>query len=438
MKMQLAKISRIQLDLTNPRHEPMETEAEVIQWMLSHEKVRQLASHIVRVGGMSPLELMAVVPHPKLGASFITAEGNRRLCALKLLNDPDKASKEPDRRYFHALKRRLEKPISDVNVVIFRTMDDARPWLELRHEGPQDGVGTKSWNAKQKTRFNAQGRGNSPNARALAVVDYAASKRLLPADDLNELALTTLTRFLGTPEVRAALGLTDSREVEITVPDAEFDRAISRFLRDALQPESDVHSRTDADERKRYAETFRKRPEAPITRNLTPHRPGDGAGENGGASGGKQSGKGRNNRSPNDRDSVVPAGFAVKINNAHLKRLYDELRTIPLNDFQFAPVYLLRAVIEQAAFQYLRKKGKTPGSELHLKLGALADQLEQEGITESELRNLRIMASAEKDSNRSAHTFGHYVHGNATPHKSVPITVWDNLEPIMQRVLGAL
>lgn len=219
------KLGQIYLDLDNPRHEPQTTESDAIQLLIQNEDVRALAKHIVEVGTTSPLDMMALVPHPKAKGRYVTAEGNRRLCALKLLADPDKATKDVDKRYFRKLQQEMEEPITEVLAVLFESIEEARPWVELRHDAPA-GVGTKKWDAKEKARFNKQGKGDNPNARALEIIDYARINRLLSEDDLNSLVITTLTRFLSTPDVRSALGLTSAKGLEINVPTDEFERAL--------------------------------------------------------------------------------------------------------------------------------------------------------------------------------------------------------------------
>lgn len=186
-------ISRIYLGPANPRHDPINNEREIIAHLLKTEDIRPLAKSISQMGSTSPIELLALAPHPTAKNRFNTAEGNRRICALKLLSDPDKAPNEKEKKYFRALQSDLKKPIRSVMSVIFNDMAATRPWVSLRHEGEQGGVGTKAWNTRQSTRFNVLGDGRNPNAQALQLVDYATGKRLLAPAELSQLSLTTLT-----------------------------------------------------------------------------------------------------------------------------------------------------------------------------------------------------------------------------------------------------
>ena len=81
-------VERIFLDLENPRHEPFENQDDVIEYLCHDERVLDLARDIVS-NGLNPLELFALVAEGD--DIYYAAEGNRRLCAIKLLNDPDLA-----------------------------------------------------------------------------------------------------------------------------------------------------------------------------------------------------------------------------------------------------------------------------------------------------------------------------------------------------------
>src|SRR5689334_7443193 len=72
-------VGRVFLSLSNPRHEPVDTEAEAIERLCGKENILALAKDIVRYG-LSPLERFAMSPTgtKKAGsATFYVEEGNR-------------------------------------------------------------------------------------------------------------------------------------------------------------------------------------------------------------------------------------------------------------------------------------------------------------------------------------------------------------------------
>lgn len=435
-------VSRIYLANENPRHDPIDTEPEIIQHLIAKEHVKPLARHIAKAGSTSPLERIAVVSHPKVKNAYIAAEGNRRICALKLLADPDKADSEANKKYFRELSDGMDVPPSMIEAVIFSDLQAARPWMSLRHEGEQGGVGTRPWDANQKARFNAQaGNAQNPNIQASLLIDYARNQKLLSSKDLDAISITTMTRYLSNPVFRDTLGLKDSKTLAITVPAEEFVRVVVRFLSDILDPTSGVNSRTKIEDRKNYAHKLRKEGVAPTTRGLEPLDVANTprSNKNSSTQSGKSTTTKRNNRSPDDRRHVIPSNFAVHINDRVLKRLYDELKGLDAESFPFAATYLLRAVIEQIATLFLSQNGKKhDDAELHPKLARVADLLEKEyGMTDRQLKFLRTMSS-DKESRYSPATLGHFVHGGAIPTHTHAIKMWDSLELIIKTTLEQL
>jgi hypothetical protein len=324
------ELSRIYLDTENPRHDPIDNEASIIAHLLANENVKALAKHIADHGSTSPLERIGLVEHPKVKGAFVALEGNRRVCALKLLNDPDKADSETNKNYFRTLASNMASAIpKELEVVVFHNVPAARPWISLRHEGEQGGVGTKAWKPEQKARFNSMGEEkNNPNIQALLLIGYARENNLLPVTELAKLSITTLTRYLSNPVFRSTVGLADNKSLKITVPDDQFKTVIQRFLSDALGQSPEVNSRTNSTQREAYAEHLRTDGAAPSTRGLPPHdvsvtpRPTQSPKET----------TQRNNRSPDDRKTVIDKRFTARITNPVLKRLYDELRDLDAGD----------------------------------------------------------------------------------------------------------
>jgi len=430
-------LSRLYLDNENPRHDPIDNEPEIVAHLITHEKVKNLAADIAR-RGTSPLERLAAVPHSVAKNSYIAVEGNRRICALKLLADPEKAP-EDHRTFFRSLAKVMGAWPKVLEIVEFDDRESARQWVELRHDGEQEGVGTRAWRAPQKARFAKQrSRSTNPNAQAVELLDYAAKRGLITAADRRQISVTTLTRFLSNPVFRNVLGLANSKDVSIIVPQDEFDRGVEKFLRDSLEgKETGVHSRTSKQEREDYSRKLQKQGIAPTSRLHTAFeaKPKHTAARPLDFTGGTQSTVTirRENRSPDARSKVIPAKFKAKITDTVLKRLYDELKDLDSTYYSFACAYLLRAIVERTVKLFLKKRGKGHEGELHVLIGRVADELQTEGIATGELKYLRVMAS-DRDSKASPETLGSFVHGSQIPTGVELARAWDNLEKNLSRL----
>ncbi len=433
-------LHKIYLDNDNPRHDPIQNEKDVITYLIEHEDIKALAKDIAQNGGTSPIELLALFPHPKIKDAYIPAEGNRRICALKLLLDPDKANNEANKSYFRNLKSNWKTAQKSISAVIFRDRTAANHWVSLRHEGLQGGVGTKPWTPQQKARFSMQKGGSNANSQSTLLIDFARGKGLLTDEELANLRVTTITRYLSNPVFRDVLGLKDNHSLNITVPIDEFSRVVQKFLTDSNDPKSGVSSRSSAEDRKAYANQLRKSGIAPSTTGqasvnaLAPAQPSS-APESPESSGQKPTK--RNNRSRLQDKHVVPSGFAIKVKDPVTKRVYDELRGLPVDTYPFSCAFLFRSFIEQAATQYLKKFNIPVPDKLHEKLSQLAKQLSAGGMPSNRLKSLRTMAPS-KDSRASADTLGAFVHGGAIPTKADLLSAWDGVQDVIEKVFESI
>lgn len=225
------EIGRIFLYEENPRHEPLETEDEVIEQLCKDEQVYNLARSIADAG-TNPLEALGVVQIKAGKASakhtYQVWEGNRRLCAIKLLNDPDRAPPHL-RKDFARLAAGTYTPIRKMPVVVFGDHDDLRYWMAIIHGGVQEGVGRRGWDATQKQRHF----GSSRNKVALAVLDAAESFGFISKEE-REGKLTTAQRFLNSGIVQEAIGIDASNKDDIAYnrPLEDVKKQLERFITD--------------------------------------------------------------------------------------------------------------------------------------------------------------------------------------------------------------
>lgn len=250
-------VGRIFLRLDNPRHKPVETESMVIERLCEKELIYPLARDIARYG-VNPLERFALVPvkgkTSGANASYISAEGNRRICALKLLNDPDLAPANL-RKAFEKLAEDSVAPAT-VSAAVFEDFESFDMWLDRIHNGLQGGIGRKDWNSDQKQRFD----GGNKNKAAQALLDYAEAQKMISAKE-REGKLTTVQRFLVNDIFRETLGFDSSNPDDVgrTRPKAEFDTLVRRFIHDLVE-KKDVNSRMNKEEIIRYARPLSSTP----------------------------------------------------------------------------------------------------------------------------------------------------------------------------------
>lgn len=245
---QMIEFDRVFLNLQNPRHEPFTSQDEAIDFLCTNEYVYELAKDMTKVG-LNPLELFALLPSPKKGKrkTFVVSEGNRRLCALMLLNDPELAPPK-ERKRFKDLAASWN-PVPKLSAIVFETQEDVDQWIERIHGGLQGGIGRKSWNAEQKTRFS----GDRKNIIAQKILDYAEKRKMISPEDRKG-KITTAQRFLSNVTFREALGVdaTNLEDMCRIRTEEDFDKAVLTFVKDLVEGKN-VSSRLNKKEIVEYA-----------------------------------------------------------------------------------------------------------------------------------------------------------------------------------------
>mgnify|MGYP000315482617 CR=1 FL=1 len=254
-------LDRLQLNLENPRHEEVEGRDEAMIELLSSEQVLELARDIVELGGINPMERMGVFPLNGTGGDeepfYATAEGNRRLCALLLLDDPDAVPADmPNRaRYVRSFTRLAQQldPIDAIPCIVFETMDSARPWLERLHNGARDGTGRRRWTPEQQARNTS----DRTNRAATQLRDLAISLDIVSAEDLAR-TTTTQQRFISNSRFRQTMGL-------VRLPDGSLERTscwndfvvkLRQFMADIVNAEINSRSHNTRRQIDEYAQAL--------------------------------------------------------------------------------------------------------------------------------------------------------------------------------------
>ena len=229
MDIDQGQFGQVFLDLENPRHEPFTLESEVIEYLCRHENILPLAKDIV-ANGLSELELIGLIPDENSSddaPAFFVAEGNRRVCALKLLLDPDRAPSKL-RNGFEQLAAKWSG-MDPLHCALFENREAVDLWLTRIHDGEQEGIGRRKWNADQSQRHS----GSAKNKIAMHVLDYAEESGLI-SKEARKGKLTTATRYLTKKPVQDAFGLDvdDLEKIRTTKSKSDFDKLLGKFVAD--------------------------------------------------------------------------------------------------------------------------------------------------------------------------------------------------------------
>lgn len=225
-------IERLHLFAENPRHGKIADPEKIIKHLLNDEQVFELAKSIAERTA-NPLELIGVVRIDDEDDSgeptYEVWEGNRRVCAMMLLNDPDKAPAKWRKR-FEELSNGVDL-IETVDGRVFDDHEELRFWMRNIHNGAQGGRGRKDWGPDEQHRDNP----TRKNAIAFELLERAEAAGLITSSQRKG-SLTTLQRYVEKPALREILQADDGdpANVKFGRAKADFDKLLKRLIEDLI------------------------------------------------------------------------------------------------------------------------------------------------------------------------------------------------------------
>lgn len=438
----VVSFNKLHFDPVNPRGEPEPDEERIRDLFGVQDETLILASHLAE-NGQNPLDRLGIIEHPKLPGHFVIREGNRRLSAMQLLRDPERAPTEATRKAFQKLASTGRSIPDKVPAVLFHEKHKARVWMSVKHEGAQGGLGTIQWGSKEKTRFNRDGatgitRPKNPNRQAEALLTYAVKDGLITSEERNLIALTTITRYL--PNVRTTLALLNTEDCTTNARSAEFRVVLQRFLKDAKDPgipgtKAIVHSRSSSALRTEYAETLRREGLSPVNRDQSPYDPSESPPAKSAEKRGTAS---KSVAHPSKRKQLIPSSFVVPIKDAVLLRLVGEGKDLDPDDARFSCNYLNRVILERVVHLYATKYGVgREGEFAEVVQRVIRHTKESEHPPAKGIANV-LTKTSDKRSAYSYELMSNPIHGGSIPSGADNRANWETLQPGLEYLLARL
>jgi len=449
-------LENLLIDLKNPRSEEQVSQREAIAEMALDQdaKLVTLAEDILEQG-LNPSELPIVIPGNQ-PEQFIVVEGNRRITALKLVKSPDLLAsinlpKNVASR-FKALQEAIEENFPhEILCTVMESRGEASRWIELKHTGENRGVGVVPWDGVATQRF----RGGSAALQAIDIVDQSTFIDDSTREKLPKIAITTVERLLSTPDARTLLGV-EIVKGSLVLPEDEAQKSeaigrLSMVISDIANKKIKVTQLDSKDQRVEYARSVANAPlPQPVGASVASSNGSTPAPTN-------PSSKSKSPRllSP-ERTTLIPKKFKVTISHTRLNEIFNELRTLKIDDFTNSCAVMLRVFLELSVDQYGKANGvvltftptpsgkspapppgklKTVDLSLKQKLKAVANQMEANGVcSASELRGIReLIANAEHV--LSVESLNACVHNMSyNPNVSDLKKNWDSIEVFISKL----
>lgn len=447
-------INSVLLDPENARHGDKASQRDIYAWMCGDgigAKVLKLAAEIAREG-VSPLETPGVIPAAEgAGKPWIVVEGNRRVAALKFLNNPKLCPDLKLRKQYERLKNNAETPIaSKIEFVVFENIAVARYWIETRHGGENGGSGIIGWGPMEVDNFAARFGKRTTNRPAVELIDYAYKNGLISYDEFKSVPVTTLYRLLSTPEVRQEIGCDLIKGHLYQIADDEyFNRAIAKVLRVLASGEKTVTDLKTKKQREDFAKQLKaaegwadyvEREPLPVASGVTADaedmdeadEPGVGHDEFGDELKPKQP---RGTQTPSwDRKTLFPRnkdGIPIPEEHIKAKNIVAELRKLKTGGSTGTPIaiaMLLRALVELSTNRYRDVFGVRLDQDFHRQVAYVADHMKSNAFIGDDQHALLIRMTRESESMLHVKTLQKYVHSDAFhPTADILNSLWDQI-----------
>lgn len=428
----------LKLDIGNYRYyDQLTSQDDCIQAMLEDHGayIFKLAEDIIDIGGLTPQPI--VVSKDDEG-EWVVRDGNRRITALKLLNNPalchhNNTMKEKFNELFK-ISRNKNIP-SKVDCLFCQDESLIKTYLLRHHSGLQEGKGQRQWTASNITHFAQDTGGKTQNAQAHELLEWLKSKGLSLS---GKFPITTFQRMLDT-NLQKTLGL-EWRGKSFVCSDEEllFDvlkKAVSdldsgtKKVQDVFTPElrKTYFDKILNDINKKPADPLA--PKNPLSALPFPNKKEVGNPVKTGIVPRKPSWDRKRLIDPRRTDLNIPN----TTENARARNLFNELaKKIDVRQAPNAASVLLRLLLEFSVDRYnttneIRKKGGDDS-----KLCDRANQAAQHMLKAGKINQKQVEVVnkiGDTKAINSANTLNKYVHcPDYHPDRQTLCTFWDTME----------
>ncbi|MDO5693552.1 MAG: ParB/Srx family N-terminal domain-containing protein [Pseudomonadota bacterium] len=445
-------VTNILLDTENARIRAGHDQKDCITRILRKpDQLLALAKSIVEDG----LTTMPILVSPVKGDIYIVRDGNRRMTALKLLNDPELCPDPGIKVRFVQLRATNTGNIPE-HVDVLSSSNEEAIFKEVvsRHSGAQEGAGQLDWSAYLRAVYLLANKHPADYKRAAQYALWAEQHDLYVGEDFP---ISTLTRFFTLENLRL-LGFEVDPETDELKPTISIDlakRMASTVLNDFQSGAKDVNSVREPAQGVSYIESIRRMhgvgpastpapSPAPAPAPSPSPAPGPSSGPSpGGGSPAPAPGSSPSpaptpapaptpNQAPADRKRLFGSrspGIAIPPTSTKASSIVVELRKLDVKETPMAATMLLRALIELSDNHFRAKQTPPIADKGGLRKNVIASATAMHALTmltDSEFDIVKRVAN-DTDSLVQIESLQKIIH-RATHHSDYRLvnTFWDN------------
>lgn len=443
------RIDQLALDTENPRITHSQSQREALQKVVKDQKTKliRLAESIVQ-HGLNPINRMMVLKVSDRPKRFIALEGNRRVTALMLLNNPaamtDIEAPGGMQRSFERLSSKFAKStVEPIRCYEVRSRDEGRYWIELQHNGEDEGRGIVAWKPIVSARF----RSREP---AIQAFDMVMEHGGFSEDEIEAIksgfSLTTLRRLIEDAKVQDLIGVSVKNGVLThKIDPAEVIKPLRKMVVDIHSKKVDSRAFNKSQQMVDYVSGFRKGEKPDLTKT-TAERPVEAIETREVTRAGRAAvaAASRKSPSPADRKTIVPKKCPINVTDNRISEIYRELQVLKLDEARNAVAVLLRVFLELSIDHFIESNGGSlefalPNGQkkfksLEKKLAEVMATLVKIGVPRAHFAAIERSINV-KTSPLYMDLLHLYVHDRfATPNPSELTAAWDHAQPLFEKI----
>lgn len=430
-------ISALLVDDKNPRLPQPNLGQRDAQRAIADDQQRKLAklAEDIVAFGLNLAELPIVMQQKDDLHRYIVLEGNRRLVALRALENPEwlggvfpapllSKMREISRAY-------LMNPIESAQCLVVKDREEASHWIELRHSGGQlEGAGIVPWLADQAARFRARTIGLRLHSQILDMLERRGD---LTPEQRAQIPTASLRRLLETPEIAARLGI-DFRngQLRLLASEAKVAKAVMQIIHDLTRTDKKKLATKDIYTKEQRIDYLNKLPSNLLLAKPTKKRKTVVAAT-------PVKAKPVVVRPHAPRDYLIPTDCVMAITEPKLLDIERELRALSLEHHTNAVSVLFRVFLELCCDSYITRNGLQSDilkDKLSKRMTDVANDLvSRKQLSESQARPVRHAAAKDTYLAASVSTLHEYVHNlNVFPQPTDLRNGWNSLQPFFKAV----
>ncbi len=450
-------ITDLLLDTHNPRIRHGQDQNDCIARILrERESFLNLLKDIAS-DGLTPDHILV---SKDTEGKWVVRDGNRRITALKLLNQPTLCL--PDSGLVNLIGRIADAEAANIPEMIdCLACDDERTilkYLERKHTGENSGAGQRNWSALLKSLFNLQLKASDQNRRAAQLVQWVEEQGMQVEDDFN---ITNLQRGLNATTLALIGFAIENDALKPTLPVPQAYALAARVVNDVATKRINV-TRTGepgsiftSDEQLAYFQRVRAEvgpaPQSQATANESPSpeasttAPGSAPSPKAEApattSPDTPEGEPKPEPKPQSptkapwdrvclfgpRKNASP-GITIPASETKARSIIVELRNLNPNVTPLSTAMLLRALLELSNDYYRERKSLKPEQYLHKSMATTADHMQTAGLMSKQQHDLVMRYTRTEEGMLHVKTVQAYLHkDNFHPNAQVLNTFWDEI-----------